>query len=54
MKRKTNIYIDPRTNHARSWRDSLPVQPADEDDPTWLKIVAIAAFIFLLAAMAAV
>jgi len=54
MKRKPDLYIDPRTNHARSWRDSLPVQPAQEDDPLWLKILAVLTFLFLLAAMAIV
>ena len=54
MKRKSNLYIDPRTNHARSWRDCLPVQPAQQDDPLWLKIVAVLTFLVLLIAMAIV
>ena len=28
MKRKYDPMIDPRLNHAKSWRDMLPVEPA--------------------------
>lgn len=51
MKRKTYFYTDPRANHARSWRDMLPIQAAGDDDPTWLKITAVIAFLFLLVVM---
>lgn len=51
MKRKPDLYVDPRINHARSWRDSLPIQPAEEDDPTWLKVLAAIAFLALLFVM---
>jgi hypothetical protein len=37
---KDDHFIDPRTNFARSWRDNLPVEPAQEDDPPWLKVIA--------------
>ena len=47
MKRKYDPMIDPRLNHARSWRDMLPVEPAEVDEPMWLK----AAGAFALAAL---
>lgn len=52
MKRKPDLYVDPRSNYARSWRDSLPVQPAEEEDPMWLKVLAALAFLALLFVMA--
>jgi hypothetical protein len=49
---KKDYFIDPRVNFARSWRDSLPVQPAEEEDPMWLKVLAALAFLALLFVMA--
>lgn len=52
MKRKPDLYVDPRTNHARSWRDMLPIEPAEVDEPIWLKVagaVVLAAFFLIVA-----
>ena len=52
MKRKYDPMIDPRLNHARSWRDMLPVEPAEVDEPMWLKAAGAAALaaLFLIVA----
>jgi len=52
MKRKYDPMIDPRLNHAKSWRDMLPVEPAEVDEPGWLKAagaVALAALFLIIA-----
>ena len=52
MKRNYDPMIDPRLNHARSWRDMLPVEPAEVDEPMWLKAagaVALAALFLIVA-----
>ena len=52
MKQKYDPMIDPRLNHARSWRDMLPVEPAEVDEPMWLKVagaVALAALFLIVA-----
>ena len=52
MKRKYDPMIDPRLNHARSWQDMLPVEPAEVDEPMWLKVAGAAALaaLFLIVA----